>query len=106
MGSALTGNTTADNTGVAGTTYYYVVSAQNEYGEGANSAEVSATPTLGPVDAPVISYDAGLHTVKLSEAIPGAIIHYTLDGSEPTEGSPVYKGLFPILTTTTIKAKA
>jgi hypothetical protein len=42
------------NTGLAnGTTYYYVVSAFNQAGAGANSTEVSAKPTNAP---PVISW--------------------------------------------------
>jgi len=36
-----------DTTAVDGTTYYYVVSAVNKLGEGANSAEISAMPLIG-----------------------------------------------------------
>ena len=41
--------TNYNNTGLSnGTTYYYVVSAANSSGEGANSSEVSATPAIPP----------------------------------------------------------
>ena len=36
----------------------------------------------------------------------GAAIHYTLDGSEPTEASPLYTGPFSLLKSATIRARA
>ncbi len=45
-----------DTAVINGSTYYYVVSASNTGGEGANSAEVVATPPLPPVPDPQIGY--------------------------------------------------
>jgi len=93
-----------------GTTYYYVVSASNGYGESlGRSNEASATP-LGPqVAAPTFSSPwSGQYSlpVVLADATPGAFIHYTLDGTAPTEASPVY-GVPPTLyATTTVQARA
>ena len=53
------------------------------------------------VQAPQFSHVAGFHTnsfqLTLSVTNTGAIIRYTLDGSEPGEGSPIYAA--PILIT-------
>jgi hypothetical protein len=44
--------------------------------------------------------------VRLSSPIPGADIHYTLDGSDPTPSSQHYFGPFSVSETSTIKARA
>jgi fibro-slime domain-containing protein len=44
--------------------------------------------------------------VSLTDATPGAVIRYTLDGSTPTESSPIYSGPLTFSATTTLKAKA
>ena len=50
------------------------------------SSSVTATPALAPKGG---QYPQA-QTVTISDATPGAAIHYTIDGSSPTEESPVY----------------
>jgi CotH kinase protein/Lamin Tail Domain/Chitobiase/beta-hexosaminidase C-terminal domain len=42
--------------------------------------------------------------LALTNTTPGAVIHYTLDGSTPTDGSTVYTG--PIAVTTSVQVRA
>lgn len=44
--------------------------------------------------------------VELSTPTPGAALHYTLDGSEPTDQSPMYAGPIVVSETTNLKARA
>ncbi|MDB5103670.1 MAG: hypothetical protein JWP91_1359 [Fibrobacteres bacterium] len=44
--------------------------------------------------------------VALTVATPGAVIRYTLNGSDPDGTSPVYSGPLTVSVTTTLKAKA
>jgi Chitobiase/beta-hexosaminidase C-terminal domain len=59
---------------------------------------------------PVISPTPGIYntiqSVTLKDSTPGAIIHYTLDGSYPTISSPVYGGPIKATTTTSIISTA
>lgn len=74
------------------------------YGLAADGAErYFAAPTPGAanapglsgiVDAPAFSHPAGAFvdsiTLELAVATPAATVRYTLDGTEPTEASPIY----------------
>ena len=108
--SGLTPTNFLDETVVNGLTYYYVVSAQNLYGEGLNSTEASATPSAGTVATPLISGITNTFppsvSVSLSDPTSGAFIYYTLDGSDPTQGSILYSNSFALYTTTKVSAKA
>lgn len=67
VGPGITGLNYADNTVQNGLSYYYVVSAVNEVGEGANSAPVSATPNVPPPPAPTgVMATAGDAQVQLT----------------------------------------
>ncbi|MEW5803153.1 MAG: chitobiase/beta-hexosaminidase C-terminal domain-containing protein [bacterium] len=65
---------------------------------------------MGKVDTPVlspISYTfSDTINVSIRCATQGTVIHYTMDGSEPTENSPVYTAPLMVAKSTTIKAKA
>ncbi|WP_438448042.1 5'-nucleotidase C-terminal domain-containing protein [Gorillibacterium sp. sgz5001074] len=45
-------------------------------------------------------------SVTLASPMTGAVVHYTLDGSEPTAASPVYSGPIPVSQNVTVKAVA
>ncbi len=63
-----------------GQTYYYVVTAQNAYGESLESREVSATPQPGIVPAPPTEFTASVDRDRVAlqwKASPGAT-HYNL----------------------------
>jgi hypothetical protein len=49
-----------------------------------------APATAVPVLAPAGGTYAEAQSVTISDATPNALIHYTVDGSPPTEASPVY----------------
>lgn len=59
------------------------------------------TPVFNP---PAGTYASSIN-VSISTTTPGAVIHYTTDGSEPTESSNVYSAPIPVSSDTTIKAK-
>ena len=63
-----------------------------------------ATPSFSPTPG-TYSSDQDL-VVTISCSTPGATIHYTTDGTEPTVDSPVYTEPLTIMGTTTIMAMA
>jgi len=69
----------------------------------------SATYTMTVATA-VPSPSGGIYstpvTVSISSTTPNAIIHYTLDGTDPTASSPVYSGPFALGTSSYIKTLA
>lgn len=75
-------------------------------------APAPAPKPLPPSPAAMATFDPapGSYTapqsVTLSSATPGAVIHCTTDGSEPTAASPVCAGPIPVDATRTIKAVA
>ncbi|TXK84409.1 chitobiase/beta-hexosaminidase C-terminal domain-containing protein [Paenibacillus sp. N3.4] len=54
---------------------------------------------------PFGAFFTGSQQVTLNAADPQAEIHYTIDGSEPTSSSPVYKAPFTVSQTSTVRAK-
>jgi len=63
----------------------------------------AANTTVGiPTDLPlpVFSVNSGIYTndqiVEITSDVPGAVIRYTLDGSEPTTNSPIYTGALTV----------
>ncbi len=70
----------------------------------------SAAVAPSPASAPVFSPDGGTFsnsvTVTLSSATDGAVIHYTLDGSQPDANAPVYSGGLQLTANATISAIA
>jgi Chitobiase/beta-hexosaminidase C-terminal domain/Fn3 associated len=74
---------------------------------------VTGTYTIGSFPqaaTPVISPAAGSYsspqTVSISDTTPSSTIHYTINGTTPTTGSPIYSGSFVVSSTTLVQAIA
>ena len=79
--------------------YPYQVVYSNEYALGQ-----MPSPIMTAVEGIVFNWSGNM--ITFSCETDGAKIHYTLDGSEPTESSRLYTEPFAINDTTTVKAKA
>jgi hypothetical protein len=109
-GSTPTAASTAYNTPLTigtTTTIAAIATATGYTASAAASATYMITP---PAAAPSFSPAAGTYTsaqtVTIADTTPGAVIHYTLDGSTPTGASPVYAAPISVGSTTSIEAIA
>lgn len=94
---------------MAGGTLEFKLSAKPDHGRDGLPAPYSMT--VKPfVPKPAIEGDLRLFEneaeVRLSCREEGAVIHFTLDGSEPTESSQVYEGPFSVSRSCVVKARA
>lgn len=75
------------------------------------SPTATPTPVIVPtVATPTLSSTSGTYSgpqsISISTSTIGATIHYTVDGTTPTEYSPTYSGPIIISSTKTLKARA
>jgi hypothetical protein len=68
--------------------------------------EGKGAPAATPVFSPAPGKYTQSQTVSISDALTGATIYYTTDGSNPTTSSPVYSGPISVGATETLKADA
>ena len=73
---------------------------------------ITGTPSAGgptcstPTFSPAAGTYLGTQNVTITTATDGATIHYTTDGTDPTESSAAYSSAISVSSTTTIKAIA
>jgi len=68
------------------------------------SGYIVTLPTAVPVISPASGTYNRIQTVTITDATPGAVIYYTVNGKYPTTASPVYSG--PIIATTNTLVQA
>ena len=81
---------------------FYIADLGNERVRVLNSDNVTPTPVL---DLASGSY-VGTQTVNISDPMPGAVIHYTVDGTTPTLTTRLFTGPLAVTATETIQAVA
>ena len=84
-----------------------VATAQDYADSGVATASYTVTvPAATPVFSPVGGSYSAAQNVTIMDATPGAVIHYTTDGTTPTSASPLYSGAFSVAASQTIQAIA
>jgi hypothetical protein len=83
------------------------------FAAGFNPSLVASAPftvTVTPPPPPTITPNGGAYPDKVQVALdsgaPGATIHYTVDGADPTTNSPRYSQPFTLTQSATVKARA
>ncbi len=72
----------------------------------ASGTYVIETPAATPAFSPAAGTYNATQSVSITDTTPGAVIHYTTNGTTPTATSTVYTGPIPVATTQTIQAIA
>jgi hypothetical protein len=80
----------------------YGTVAEVEFYGAASAGGTVATPTFSPTAGTYASNQA----ITIACATAGARIYYTVDGTDPTEDSPLYAAAVPLRANTTLKAQA
>jgi hypothetical protein len=84
--------------------------AVKPYYQNSNVSTLEVTITTPTVEAPVFTHGTGTYAdsvaLIIACATEGAVIRYTMDGSEPTATSTIYSTPITLTATTTVKAKA
>ena len=81
------------------------VFATERVGGAVTSAVYSLQPPTVSISPPTGSYTS-VQSVSMTSSDASAVIHYTLDGSEPTTASTLYSSAFNLSISATVKAKA
>jgi hypothetical protein len=68
--------------------------------------EIDLPPPPSPTFSPAPGSYTSAQSVTIGDALTGALIHYTLDGSQPTSASTLYSGPIKITASETIQAIA
>ncbi len=99
-----------------GTVYTWSANWNGQLGDGTNASSLSPIAISGPgfewaVGAPTFYPGDGSSYynefgVSIGSATPDAVIHYTTDGSLPTESSPTFSDVVTIDQSETIRARA
>lgn len=103
--SATAANATLEWTGDATSVKFNATGAQCQI----KTVAITYTPKASPVESPKISPEGGKYNEVQTVTITGAegtTVYYTLDGTEPTDGSIKYEAPFTVDKTTTVKAIA
>lgn len=85
---------------------YYVAVANPVDGIFSEAAELRVASLNPPVFEPPPGVFEGMVAVGLTTEVPGASIHFTVDGSDPTPTSPIHRAPVPLTATTTLRARA
>ncbi len=89
---------------------YAIAPSYTKSAEIINSYVISSGTVEPPTSAPILSLAPGTYstkqTVTLTDATPGSLIYYTIDGTTPTTASTLYSGPITVSASLIVKAIA